>query len=260
MENIMKKALFFLIGAPFFVWLFIFAAKYAIFGSDPYPPRTWQEEVRLSDGTVILTERYANWERPGRLARQSIKVIDAKGLDTPPEWSDKWDLMVLDRNEQGVWYIIIIGTPCYDWNDSFPYRQYQAINGRWQQVEFDKTLHGRPANLEGNIYPLLKNMPRLITVNEKQYAPTEARPDVTKQMDGEYWRWINIHALSGCDLYCWLYGENKSGVECEKYGFCEQPGNANKPQCYRYRETPNDLTPPPFPASASSFQAASFPQ
>gem|GEM_PF-5968416 len=66
----MKKALFFLIGAPFFVWLFIFAAKYAIFGSDPYPPRTWQEEVRLSDGTVILTERYANWERPGRPARR----------------------------------------------------------------------------------------------------------------------------------------------------------------------------------------------
>ena len=31
----MKKALFFLIGSPFFVWLFILAVKYAISGSDP---------------------------------------------------------------------------------------------------------------------------------------------------------------------------------------------------------------------------------
>ncbi|OAM29079.1 hypothetical protein A7P95_04920 [Eikenella longinqua] len=83
MENIMKKALFFLIGAPFFVWLFILAAKYVLFSLDP--PRTWQEEVRLSDGTVILTERSANWENRESLNKQSIRVIDAKGLDIPPE-------------------------------------------------------------------------------------------------------------------------------------------------------------------------------
>lgn len=256
----MKKALFFLIGAPFFVWLFIFAAKYAIFDPDPHPPRTWQEEVRLSDGTVILTERYANWERPGSLARQSIKVIDAKGLDTPPEWSDKWQLLILDRDKQGVWNLIVRPGLCYDWNETFAYRQYQAINGRWQRVEFDKTLHGRPANLEGDIYVQLKNMPRFIAVNEKQFIPTEPHPEVSKPLDDFSWRGVNIHALSGCDLYCWLYGENNAGVSCEKYGFCEQPGNANKPQCYRYRETPNTLTPPPFPASAPGFQAASAPQ
>ena len=259
----MKKALFFLIGVPFFVWLFIFAAKYAIFGSDPYPPRTWQEEVRLSDGTVILTERYANWERAGSLARQSIKVIDAKGLDTPPEWSDKWHLMILDRDKQGVWNLIVRVGSCYDWNDTALYRQYKAIDGKWQQVELDKSLHGRPANLEGNVYALLKTMPKLIAVDEKQYAPNHPLPDnvdVRSPFISSYWQWVNIYAHSGCDLYCWLYGENNTGVSCEKYGFCEQPGNANKPQCYRYRETPNTLTPPPFPASAPGFQAASAPQ
>ena len=167
MKAIYEESFVFLVGSPFFVWLFILAAKYAIFGPDPYPPRTWQEEVRLSDGTVILTERYANWERPGSLARQSIKVIDAKGLDIPPEWSDKWQLLILDRDKQGVWNLIVRPGLCYDWNETFAYRQYQAINGRWQRVEFDKTLHGRPANLEGDIYVQLKNMPRFIAVNEK---------------------------------------------------------------------------------------------
>ncbi|WP_153708891.1 hypothetical protein [Eikenella corrodens] len=240
----MKKIFAYLNRIPVFLWLLLIIGLFLYFIANRDGPRTWKEEVRLSDGTVILTERSANWERPGSLARQSIKVIDAKGLDTPPEWSDKWNLMILDRDKQGVWNLIVRVGSCYDWNDTALYRQYKAIDGEWQQVELDKSLHGRPANLEGNIYTLLKTMPKFIAVDEKQYAPNHPLPDnvdVHSPFISSYWQWVNIYAHSGCDLYCWLYGENKSGVECEKYGFCEQPGNESKPQCYRYRETPNSF-------------------
>ena len=237
----MKKIFAYLNRIPVFLWLLLIIGLFLYFIVNRDGPRTWKEEVRLSDGTVILTERYASWETRDSLTKQSIRVIDAKGMDIPPEWSDKWELLILDRDKQGVWNLIVRPGLCYDWNETFAYRQYQAINGRWQRVEFDKTLHGHPANLEGNIYARLENMPRLIGVNEKQFIPTEPHPEVSKPLDDFSWQGINIHALSGCDLYCWLYGERKLGIRCEKYGFCEQPGNESKPQCYRYRETPNSF-------------------
>ncbi len=201
-----------------------------------YPPRTWKEEVRLSDGTIILTERSAHWKKT---TKQSIKVIDAKGLDIPPEWSDKWTLVVLDRDKQGVWNLIVQAygqTVCYDWNSKFPYRQYQAINGKWQQVAFDKQLHGRPANLEGDIYSQLSNLPDYLAVDKKKYTPTRDTFIVTNDRYVPL-GWINIYGYMGCNEYCGLSETDNVGVWCDEKKFCAIESNQAKPQCTRLKQS-----------------------
>ncbi len=203
---------------------------------NPYPPRTWKEEVRLSDGTIILTERSAHWKKT---TKQSIKVIDAKGLDIPPEWSDKWTLVVLDRDKQGVWNLIVQAygqTVCYDWNSKFPYRQYQAINGKWQQVAFDKQLHGRPANLEGNIYGDLKYLPEYLAVDKKKYTPTRDTFIVTNDRYVPL-GWINIYGYMGCNEYCGLSETDNVGEWCDEKKFCAIESNQAKPQCTRLKQS-----------------------
>lgn len=206
---------------------------------NPYPPRTWKEEVRLSDGTIIVTERSANWKGSTRRASQSIKVIDAKGLDIPPEWSDKWTLVVLDRDKQGVWNLIVQAngqTTCYDWNSKFPYRQYQAINGKWQQVAFDKQLHGRPANLEGDIYGDLKYLPEYLAVDKKKYTPTGYRLIDKTDRDVPLGR-INIYGYMGCNEYCGLSETDNVGEWCDEKKFCAIESNQAKPQCTRLKQS-----------------------
>lgn len=52
---------------------------------------------------------------------EEVEVIDSKGLPMPPKWSDKWKPMILDRDKDGTWFMIVTLTFCYDWGSAFPY-------------------------------------------------------------------------------------------------------------------------------------------
>ena len=73
--------------------------------------------------------------------------------------------MILDQDVHGDWFIIVYPIYCFDWNSSFPYRQYKVINNSWELIEFDSSLNGRSANLEWKIK--LSSMPIFLKLQDK---------------------------------------------------------------------------------------------
>jgi hypothetical protein len=133
---------------------------------------SWMEEVQLSNGTVITIRRtitgkpniqagYADFKPQN----DRIEVIDSKGLSKPPVWESKWFPMILDQDTHGDWFIIVYPIYCFDWNSSFPYRQYKVINDTWQLTNFDVSLNGKNANIEWQID--LSTMPIFLKLYDK---------------------------------------------------------------------------------------------
>ena len=119
----------------------------------------WREEVQLEDGTKIWVRRTVVGEAYTELggygeyqvSKEVLEVINAPGLGKPPVWSAKWSLLVLDRDKDGVWYIVVTPLDAEGWTKLEPkllYAQFKAIDGQWRQVEIDPKLDARTANLE----------------------------------------------------------------------------------------------------------------
>ena len=100
--------------------------------------------------------------------------------------------MVLDRDKDGTWYLVVTPVDTRHWISKLPYAQFKAIDGKWQQVEFDKSLDGRKANLEYTLK--VGKMPEKIFLNEKPLGmhrddfyrdvPTRFR---RINLDAKYW-------------------------------------------------------------------------
>ena len=119
----------------------------------------WREEVQLEDGTKIWVRRTVVGEAYTELggygeyqvSKEVLEVINAPGLGKPPVWSAKWRTLVLDRDKDGVWYIVVTPQDAEGWTKLEPkllYAQFKAIDGQWRQVEIDPKLDARTANLE----------------------------------------------------------------------------------------------------------------
>ena len=140
----------------------------------------WKEEVQLSDGTVVTIRRTiagAPYQEAGgyaefRTARNTVEVIDAQGLDIPPRWEEKWKPLLLDRDAQGKWFLIVSPTACHDWSSNFPYRRYEVRGNQWQPVEFDPLVQGRKSNLEWR--PKIGSMPKLLKLEAKPFEGNDA--------------------------------------------------------------------------------------
>ena len=120
---------------------------------------SWREEVQLEDGTKIWVRRTVVGEAYTELggygeyqvSKEVLEVINAPGLGKPPVWSAKWRTLVLDRDKDGVWYIVVTPQDAEGWTKLEPkllYAQFKAIDGQWRQVEIDPKLDARTANLE----------------------------------------------------------------------------------------------------------------
>ena len=107
---------------------------------------SWQEEVQLSSGTKIWVKRTAKGEASCQLGgpnsyevnERELEVIASAGLPVPPKWSSEWRDMVLDRDKDGTWYLVVTTSSPVNWISDLKYAQFKAIDGKWQQVEFDK--------------------------------------------------------------------------------------------------------------------------
>lgn len=138
----------------------------------------WIEEVQLQNGKVIkVQQRITAAEHPDYAFNRDnnakeLEVIDTAGLGAPPpKWSHIWAPTLIDQDKNGVWFLVIQPTSCYDWNSFYNFREYKAIDGKWQQVEFEiKELDGRKANLEwaivhgGKIQP-----PKYLPLSQKPF-------------------------------------------------------------------------------------------
>ena len=159
------------LSARHFLLLIIFSCVLIACKKHP-TSASWMEEVQLSNGTVITIRRtitgkpniqagYADFKPQN----DRIEVIDSKGLSKPPVWESKWFPMILDQDTHGDWFIIVYPIYCFDWNSSFPYRQYKVINDTWQLTNFDVSLNGKNANIEWQID--LSTMPIFLKLYDK---------------------------------------------------------------------------------------------
>ena len=132
--------------------------------------------MQLEDGTKIWVRRTVVGEAYTELggygeyqvSKEVLEVINAPGLRKPPVWSAKWSLLVLDRDKDGVWYIVVTPLDAEGWTKLEPkllYAQFKAIDGQWRQVEIDPTLHARDANLEPRFRA--GKMPEAVSLDDK---------------------------------------------------------------------------------------------
>ena len=136
----------------------------------------WREEVQLEDGTKIWVRRTVVGEAYTELggisayevSNRTVEVINAPGLGKPPVWSAKWSLLVLDRDKDGVWYIVVTPLDREGWanlHTKLLYAQFKAIDGQWRQVEIDPKLDARTANLEPRFRA--GKMPEAVSLDDK---------------------------------------------------------------------------------------------
>ena len=136
----------------------------------------WREEVQLEDGTKIWVRRTVVGEAYTELggisayevSNRTVEVINAPGLGKPPVWSAKWRTLVLDRDKDGVWYIVVTPQDAEGWTKLEPkllYAQFKAIDGQWRQVEIDPKLDARTANLEPRFRA--GKMPEVVFLDDK---------------------------------------------------------------------------------------------
>lgn len=132
--------------------------------------------MQLEDGTKIWVRRTVVGEAYTELggisayevSNRTVEVINAPGLGKPPVWSAKWRTLVLDRDKDWVWYIVVTPQDAEGWTKLEPkllYAQFKAIDGQWRQVEIDPTLHARDANLEPRFRA--GKMPEAVSLDDK---------------------------------------------------------------------------------------------
>ena len=137
---------------------------------------SWREEVQLEDGTKIWVRRTVVGEAYTELggisayevSNRTVEVINAPGLGKPPVWSAKWRTLVLDRDKDGVWYIVVSPVDREGWanlHTKLLYAQFKAIDGQWRQVEIDPKLDARTANLEPRFRA--EKMPEAVSLDDK---------------------------------------------------------------------------------------------
>ena len=163
-------------SSPILTAMLLSAALLSGCGESVPTETVWREEVQLEDGTKIWVRRTVVGEAYTELggygeyqvSKEVLEVINAPGLGKPPVWSAKWSLLVLDRDKDGVWYIVVSTVDREGWanlHTKLLYAQFKAIDGQWRQVEIDPSLHARDANLEPRFRA--GKMPEAVSLDDK---------------------------------------------------------------------------------------------
>jgi hypothetical protein len=129
---------------------------------------TWKEEVRLSDGRLIVVKRTAKgtikrdmamratgWE-PGET---TLRIAQADGVLNPPVWRSALIPVVMDYDPaSSTWSVVATHLSCITWYDmgrpASQYVQYISVGGEaWRVVPLQPGWAGRRANLLTHIRP-----------------------------------------------------------------------------------------------------------
>lgn len=148
----------------------------------------WLEEVRLTDGHVIVAARTAQgktyselggtggWREPVEMSISISKAPD--GFTFPPEWRDYYVPVLLDHNtETRTWSIVATFYYCETWyaldRPIPPYIEYQSVDGTaWRRVQLEERLVGRETNLLTG--PSTKGESSLVTMEVKEQSQRSA--------------------------------------------------------------------------------------
>lgn len=123
---------------------------------------TWNEEVQLDGGQVIVVRRTISFKEyqplggggGGSDILDSTLAIESPGIaGAPDKWSNPPLIpMILDRDKQtNEWFIVTTFYMCTAWYDlgrpKLPYAEFRYRQGQWVRQPLSDHLIGRQANL-----------------------------------------------------------------------------------------------------------------
>ena len=178
------------LGAPSIVntlsWL-LFAIALLLAGCDHASVR-WSEEVQLTSGERVLTERTARgntFSQPGgssgwgRDVEMTLAISNtATDIETPPEWRSPYAPVLLEYEaDSGAWVIIATFYYCEGWYELGrpmpPYIQFRSINGgAWEALPVQSHYLQRQTNLLAK--PRTRGESNLVTREEKELRQRRA--------------------------------------------------------------------------------------
>lgn len=129
---------------------------------------TWKEEVRLSDGRLIVVKRTAKGTITRDIAMRAtgwkptettVRIPELDGFSNPPVWRSGLNPVVMDYDPaSSTWSVVATYMWCSTWYDmgrpTVPYVQYISVGGEaWRVVPLQPGWIGRRANLLIHIRP-----------------------------------------------------------------------------------------------------------
>ncbi len=129
---------------------------------------TWKEEVRLSDGRLIVVKRTAKGTITRDMAMRAtgwkprettVRIPELDGFAHPPVWRSGLIPVVMDYDTaSSTWSVVATYMWCSTWYDmgrpTVQYVQYISVGGEaWRVVPLQPGLIGRRANLLTHIRP-----------------------------------------------------------------------------------------------------------
>jgi len=129
---------------------------------------SWKEEVRLSDGRLIVVKRTAKGTITRDIAMRAtgwkpkettLRIAQVEGAARPPVWRSFLIPVVMDYDPaSSTWSVAATYMWCSTWYDmgrpTSPYVQYISVGGEaWRVVPLQPSLVGRRANLLTHIRP-----------------------------------------------------------------------------------------------------------
>jgi len=129
---------------------------------------SWKEEVRLSDGRLIVVKRTAKGTITRDIAMRAtgwkpkettLRIPQVDGAAKPPVWRSFLIPFVMDYDPaSSTWSVVATYMWCSTWYDmgrpTSPYVQYISVGGdAWRVVPLQPGLVGRRANLLTHIRP-----------------------------------------------------------------------------------------------------------
>jgi hypothetical protein len=137
----------------------------------------WQEEVQLSDGTVLKVDRAVSYRAPsgplgqpiGRRALEERLSFADPGTGRHVEWHEsRRTVFWLDRIDTQVWVVARISTPCESGFGHLPLWQAYLLRGNeWEAVDPADALVVPVRNLLTTDYPVTKQL-RYVSLSDKQ--------------------------------------------------------------------------------------------
>ncbi|HDS0923425.1 TPA: hypothetical protein QDZ10_001901 [Stenotrophomonas maltophilia] len=129
---------------------------------------SWKEEVRLSDGRLIVVKRTAKgtltrdiaMRATGWIPRETtLRIGQVDGAAKPPVWRSHLIPVVMDYDPaSSTWTVVATYIFCDTWYDMgrpvSPYVQYISVGGEaWRVVPLQAKLIGKRANLLTHVRP-----------------------------------------------------------------------------------------------------------
>lgn len=129
---------------------------------------SWKEEVRLSDGRLIVVKRTAKgtltrdiaMRATGWIPRETtLRIGQVDGAAKPPVWRSVLIPVVMDYDPaSSTWSVVATYMWCSTWYDMgrpiTPYVQYISVSGEeWRVVPMQQGWVGRRSNLLTHIRP-----------------------------------------------------------------------------------------------------------